>query len=86
FYPKSQQGTALGLNAGLGNLGVSVMQCSVPLVISVAAFGWMGGHPQVLADGSCGGVQRYLERWENSSLDLRRQGHSSLLKRVRMAW
>lgn len=25
FYPKSQQGTALGLNAGLGNLGVSVM-------------------------------------------------------------
>ena len=26
FYPKAQQGTALGLNAGLGNLGVSVMQ------------------------------------------------------------
>ncbi|MDL2424747.1 nitrate/nitrite transporter, partial [Pseudomonas sp. BAgro211] len=23
FYPKNQQGTALGLNAGLGNLGVS---------------------------------------------------------------
>ncbi|MEG1343669.1 MAG: nitrate/nitrite transporter, partial [Pseudomonas sp.] len=34
FYPKSQQGTALGLNAGLGNLGVSVMQFAVPLVIT----------------------------------------------------
>ena len=52
FYPKSQQGTALGLNAGLGNLGVSVMQFSVPLVISFGVFGFMGGQPQVLADGS----------------------------------
>ncbi|WP_348665970.1 TSUP family transporter, partial [uncultured Microbacterium sp.] len=33
FYPKAQQGTALGLNAGLGNLGVSAMQFLVPLVI-----------------------------------------------------
>ncbi len=34
FYPKSQQGTALGLNAGLGNLGVSVMQFAVPLAVA----------------------------------------------------
>ncbi|OAT78869.1 nitrate/nitrite transporter [Mangrovibacter phragmitis] len=39
FYPKAQQGKALGLNGGLGNLGVSVMQLVVPLVISVAVFG-----------------------------------------------
>jgi NNP family nitrate/nitrite transporter-like MFS transporter len=26
FYPKRMQGTALGINAGIGNLGVSVMQ------------------------------------------------------------
>lgn len=52
FYPKSQQGTALGLNAGLGNLGVSVMQFCVPLVITFAAFGALGGQPQTLADGS----------------------------------
>lgn len=52
FYPKAQQGTALGLNAGLGNLGVSVMQFCVPLVISFGVFGFMGGQPQVLADGS----------------------------------
>ncbi|MGC5698994.1 NarK family nitrate/nitrite MFS transporter [Pseudomonas sp. NFXW11] len=51
FYPKSQQGTALGLNAGLGNLGVSVMQFCVPLVITFGLFGVLGGEPQVLADG-----------------------------------
>ena len=32
FFPKAQKGTALGLNAGLGNLGVSAMQFLVPLV------------------------------------------------------
>ena len=43
FYPKAQQGTALGMNAGLGNLGVSVMQFGVPLVISLGIFGALGG-------------------------------------------
>ena len=51
FYPKSQQGTALGLNAGLGNLGVSVMQFGVPLVIGAGLFGAVGGSAQNLADG-----------------------------------
>ncbi|MHB1308535.1 MAG: NarK family nitrate/nitrite MFS transporter [Limisphaerales bacterium] len=46
FYPKAQKGTALGLNAGLGNLGVSVMQFLVPLVIGAAVFGSLGGAPQ----------------------------------------
>ncbi|WP_341957991.1 NarK family nitrate/nitrite MFS transporter [Pseudomonas sp. RC10] len=52
FYPKAQQGTALGLNAGLGNLGVSVMQFAVPLVITLGVFGIWGGQPQTLTDGS----------------------------------
>lgn len=52
FYPKAQQGTALGMNAGLGNLGVSVMQFGVPLVISLGIFGALGGTPQNLPDGS----------------------------------
>ncbi|KUI99644.1 NarK family nitrate/nitrite MFS transporter [Vibrio sp. MEBiC08052] len=39
FYPKEQQGKALGLNGGLGNLGVSVMQLVVPLVVSAGVFG-----------------------------------------------
>ena len=28
FYPKRMQGLSLGLNAGLGNAGVTTMQCS----------------------------------------------------------
>ncbi len=46
FFPKAQQGTALGLNAGLGNLGVSVVQFVVPIVITMAVFGALGGESQ----------------------------------------
>jgi len=45
FYPKSEKGKAMGLNAGLGNLGVSVVQFVVPLVIAANIFGWPGGDP-----------------------------------------
>jgi NNP family nitrate/nitrite transporter-like MFS transporter len=51
FFPKSLQGTALGLNAGLGNLGVSVAQFVVPLVITTAVFGALGGGPQTWVKG-----------------------------------
>lgn len=47
FYPQAQKGTALGLNAGLGNLGVSTVQFVVPLVISASVFGGLGGDPQL---------------------------------------
>ncbi|MGE0416291.1 MAG: nitrate/nitrite transporter [Acetobacteraceae bacterium] len=46
FYPKSQKGNALALNAGLGNLGVSVVQFVVPMIITGGVFGVMGGAPQ----------------------------------------
>lgn len=39
FFPKSQQGAALGINAGIGNLGVSVTQKLLPLAMSAALFG-----------------------------------------------
>ncbi len=52
FYPKKTKGNALALNAGLGNLGVSVMQFVVPLVITAGVFGAIGGEPQTLSDGS----------------------------------
>lgn len=42
FFPKAKKGTATGLNAGIGNLGVSVVQFVVPLVISGAMVG-VGG-------------------------------------------
>lgn len=46
FFPKAVQGGALGLNGGLGNLGVSVMQLVAPLAISIAMFGVFGGTGQ----------------------------------------
>jgi MFS transporter, NNP family, nitrate/nitrite transporter len=46
FYPKAQKGFALGMNAGLGNLGVSIVQFIVPLVITIGVFGAAGGAPQ----------------------------------------
>ncbi len=52
FYPKKTKGHALALNAGLGNLGVSVMQFVVPMVITAGVFGAIGGEAQTLSDGS----------------------------------
>jgi MFS transporter, NNP family, nitrate/nitrite transporter len=52
FFPKQEKGTALGLNAGLGNLGVSVMQFVVPLVITVSVFGAFSGQPATTEAGA----------------------------------
>lgn len=52
FYPKRMQGLALGLNAGLGNAGVTTMQIVVPLVMTMGLFGAMGGEPQTLVQAS----------------------------------
>lgn len=49
FYPKAKKGYALGMNAGLGNLGVSLVQFAAPLVITAGVFGAAGGEPQVTA-------------------------------------
>ena len=43
FFPKRMQGMSLGLNAGLGNLGVSVMQILIPFVMTFGLFGAFGG-------------------------------------------
>jgi len=48
FFPKRMQGLALGLNAGLGNLGVSVMQVLLPGVMSFGLFGALGGAGRAL--------------------------------------
>ena len=52
FFPKRLQGTALGLNAGLGNFGVTSMQIVIPLVMTVGLFGAFGGEPMTLAKDS----------------------------------
>jgi len=49
FFPKKQQGLALGLNAGLGNFGVTTMQIVVPLFMTFAIF---GGEPMILENTS----------------------------------
>lgn len=38
FFPKSLQGSALGINGGLGNLGVSVLQLVASLIIFIPLF------------------------------------------------
>ena len=51
FFPKAKKGNAMALNAGLGNLGVSVMQFLVPIIITASVFGTMGGQPSATSDG-----------------------------------
>ena len=63
FFPRSQKGNALALNAGLGNAGVSVMQFVVPLVITAGVFGALGGEPQTTADGGSIWVQNAGYIW-----------------------
>jgi MFS transporter, NNP family, nitrate/nitrite transporter len=52
FFPKAEKGNALAINAGLGNIGVSVMQFLVPVVVTMSLFGALGGQAQVAADGT----------------------------------
>lgn len=52
FFPKRLQGTALGLNAGLGNFGVTTMQVVIPLVMTMSLFGAFGGEAKALIKDS----------------------------------
>jgi len=49
FFPKKIQGYSLGMNAGLGNFGVTTMQILIPLVMTVGVF---GGAPLILEQTS----------------------------------
>jgi NNP family nitrate/nitrite transporter-like MFS transporter len=51
FFPQQRKGSALGINAGLGNLGVSVVQFLSPLVVTVGVFGIFGGEAQNAVKG-----------------------------------
>ncbi len=51
FYPNERKGYALGLNAGLGHLGMALAQWLVPLVIGVGVFGALGGPAQQTLQG-----------------------------------
>ena len=46
FFPKRLQGTALGIQAGIGNFGVSLAQFVTPWIAGFAIFGSLLGAPQ----------------------------------------
>ncbi|MFQ5329084.1 MAG: antiporter [Thermodesulfobacteriota bacterium] len=48
FFPKKVQGLSLGLNAGLGNFGVSIMQFLIPVVMTMPLLGALSGDPRPL--------------------------------------
>ena len=50
FFPKERKGSALGVNAGLGNLGVSSVQFLAPLVVTMPIWLMLGGDPQIITN------------------------------------
>lgn len=52
FFPKRMQGTALGLQAGIGNFGIGLVQILVPWVVGFGLFGTWFLDPQQTAEGS----------------------------------
>jgi len=64
FFPRRMQGLSLGLNAGLGNIGVSVMQILIPFVVTFSLFGALSGEglPLVVeAGGNPAGTIIYIQ-------------------------
>lgn len=46
FFPRAKQGTALGIQAGVGNFGVSIVQFVTPWIVGFAMVGFLGGAQQ----------------------------------------
>ncbi len=63
FYPKKKQGLSLGLNAGLGNAGVTTMQILIPLVMTNAVIGGGGKILQKPSGTLIGTIDAGTETW-----------------------
>jgi MFS transporter, NNP family, nitrate/nitrite transporter len=61
FFPKEQKGSALGVNAGLGNLGVSGVQFLAPLVVAAGVYGPFAGGPQTIVKAAGQTVQIWAQ-------------------------
>ncbi|HVC10990.1 MAG TPA: NarK family nitrate/nitrite MFS transporter [Burkholderiales bacterium] len=61
FFPKERKGSALGVNAGLGNLGVSGVQFLAPLVIAAGVYGPLAGAPQTIVNQAGETVQIWAQ-------------------------
>ena len=67
FFPKRIQGYALGMNAGLGNFGVTTMQILVPLAMTAAIF---GGEAMILQNTSgtlIGKIEAGAQTWVHNA-------------------
>ena len=51
FFPKRLQGTALGLQAGIGNFGVSLVQLLTPWLIGFSMIGFLGSSQMMKVAG-----------------------------------
>lgn len=70
FFPKRVQGTSLGLNAGLGNFGVTTMQVLIPLAMTIGLFGALAGESSELINTSgtlIGKIPAGSETWIQNS-------------------
>jgi len=61
FFPKERKGSALGVNAGLGNLGVSSVQFLAPIVIAASVYGPIAGAPQTIVNAAGQTVQIWAQ-------------------------
>jgi NNP family nitrate/nitrite transporter-like MFS transporter len=57
FFPKAKQGTALGIQAGIGNFGVSIVQFVTPWIVGFALAGSLLGSSQTLTDANTGATK-----------------------------
>jgi NNP family nitrate/nitrite transporter-like MFS transporter len=51
FFPRRLQGTALGLQAGIGNFGVSLVQLLTPWLVGFGMIGFLGASQQIKVPG-----------------------------------
>ena len=63
FFPRRMQGTALGLQAGIGNFGVSLVQLLTPWLISFGMFSFLGSQTMAIA-----GKDPVVVWYQNSAL------------------
>jgi NNP family nitrate/nitrite transporter-like MFS transporter len=75
FFPQREKGVALGLNAAGGNLGVSVAQIVVPIVITIGAVGAVNNIALAgwfwipLIAVAIFGAYRYMDNLSNAKAD-----------------
>jgi NNP family nitrate/nitrite transporter-like MFS transporter len=71
FFPKRLKGTALGIQAGIGNFGVSLAQFVTPMILSVALY----GAPSVFTSID---AKEAKTVFENASLEKQKEVFASL--------